>query len=69
MTYKPGTPSGVRLDAGAKALRKFEMEGRCYVEWEDVTNSQKRKWWAKASVVLEAADLALKTAAYREEPK
>ncbi len=44
-----------RLDAGAKALRELDMAGKLTVPWDRVPKAKKRKWWAKASVVLEAA--------------
>lgn len=51
---QPGTASA-RLDAGAKALREYEMAGKITREWADIPNPQKRKWWAKAQIVLDAA--------------
>jgi hypothetical protein len=45
-----------KLDAGAKALREFEMAGKITRDWADIPKAQKRKWWAKAQIVLDAAD-------------
>lgn len=47
------------IDAGAKALREHDMAGRITVEWERLPTSQKRKWWKKATVVLDAAGLKI----------
>lgn len=44
-----------RLDAAAKALREYEMAGKITREWADIPKSQKRKWWAKAKIALDAA--------------
>lgn len=47
-----------QLDAGADALRKFEMAGRILRQWEDISAAQKRSWREKANAVLEAAEQA-----------
>lgn len=60
MTHKIG--NGLRLDAGAKALREFEMSGKITRNWDDIPNAQKRKWWAKAQIVLDAAESAYSSA-------
>lgn len=44
-----------QLDAGAKALREFEMAGKITRPWADIPKAQKRKWWAKSQIVLSAA--------------
>ena len=51
MTYRE------QLDAGAKALREFEMGDRIKGDWSSLPKSQTRKWWAKAAVVLNAAGI------------
>lgn len=48
-----------QLDAGAKALREYEMEGKITRDWADIPKAQKRKWWAKSAIVLAAAGLIL----------
>lgn len=46
------------IDAGAKALREHDMAGRFTREWDQVPNSDKRKWREKASVVIAAVNKA-----------
>jgi hypothetical protein len=48
-------PSPAQIDAGAEALRQYEQGGRILRKWEDLPNSDKRKWRDKATVVLRAA--------------
>ncbi len=42
------------IDAVAKALREHDMKGRITVDWDRVPNGQKKKWWAKSAVALDA---------------
>ncbi|HSC55781.1 MAG TPA: hypothetical protein VLC51_01185 [Nitrospira sp.] len=42
------------IDKAADALRSLEMAGHITVDWERVPKAQKRKWWAKSAVMLEA---------------
>jgi hypothetical protein len=47
--------SDARIDAGGKVLREHDMAGRITRPWDDLPNSDKRKWLTKARLVLEAA--------------
>lgn len=43
------------IDGGAEALRQIEQGGRVLRKWNDLPNSDKRKWRDKSSAVLRAA--------------
>lgn len=50
--------SEARIDAGADALRKYEMTNKMSMmltPWLEIPNSTKKKWRIKARIVLEAA--------------
>ena len=47
--------SDAQVDAGAEALRQIEQGGRLLRTWNDLPNSDKRKWRVKATAVLRAS--------------
>ncbi len=48
-------PTSGQVDAGAEALRQKEQGGRRLRAWDDLPNSDKKKWRDKATLVLLAA--------------
>lgn len=44
-----------QIDAGAEALRQRQMSGRITRPWDELPNSDKRKWREHAEAVLRAA--------------
>jgi hypothetical protein len=48
-------PTEAQIDAGAKALRDRQMAGRITRPWDDLPNTDKRKWRDHARCVLTAA--------------
>jgi hypothetical protein len=48
-------PTDGEIDAGAAALRKRMCRGKITRTWDQISNSQKRKWREYAAVVLQAA--------------
>ncbi len=47
-----------KIDAGAEALRQLEQGGRILRSWDDLPNSDKKKWRNKSKAVLTAAHKA-----------
>jgi hypothetical protein len=48
-------PTPHEVVAGAKALRDRQMKGRLTRAWEDLPQSDKRKWLGHSEAVLRAA--------------
>lgn len=48
-------PTQDEIDRGAEALRQIEQGGRLLRPWEMLSNTDKRKWRAKAEAVIRAA--------------
>lgn len=44
-----------QIEAAAKALREYQMQGRITVEWDRVPKGQRKKWIDLASVAINAA--------------
>ena len=49
-------PTMNQIDAAAKALRDHDMKGRITRAWCDLPHYDKKKWWKKAELALEAAN-------------
>lgn len=45
-----------QIERAADALRRHEMSGRSLNDWNAISTAQRKKWVAKARVVLEASD-------------
>lgn len=60
MTQEPYEPyvTGAEIDAGGKALRERQQAGRITRLWEQLPQSEKRKWHDHALAVLIAAKKA-----------
>ncbi len=48
-------PTEHMIEAAAKALREHDMKGRITRPWEQLPNSDAKKWRVKASIALWAA--------------
>ena len=48
-------PTQDEIDRGAEALRQLEQGGRLLRPWDQLPNSDRKKWRTKAEAVIRAA--------------